>query len=57
MRGLERIFGVSRTTVYDWLDSLIRDLPNMRDTLLTAQVDDVLEFDEASAIPGVENMV
>ena len=47
MRGLERIFGVSRTTVYDWLDSLIRDLPNMRDTLLTAQVDDVLEFDEA----------
>ena len=46
MRGLERIFGVSRATVYNWLAQLIRDLPNMRDTLLSSQADDVLEFDE-----------
>jgi insertion element IS1 protein InsB len=46
MRGLERIFGVSRTTVYSWLAPLIRNLPNIRDTLLPARADDVLEFDE-----------
>ncbi len=46
MRGLERIFGVSRTTIYNWLVPLIQSLPNMRDTLLPAQVDDELEFDE-----------
>jgi insertion element IS1 protein InsB len=46
MRGLERIFKISRGTVYRWLVSLISALPNLRDTLLPGQTEDVLELDE-----------
>ena len=46
LRGLERIFEVSRQTVAKWLRSAVKDLPDLKDTLLPAQPDDVLELDE-----------
>ncbi len=36
MRGLERIFGVSRQTVARWIQEVVRDLPNLQDTLQPA---------------------
>jgi insertion element IS1 protein InsB len=47
LRGLERIFGVSRHTVCQWIRDKVQQLPPLKDTLLPAQPDDVLELDEA----------
>jgi insertion element IS1 protein InsB len=46
LRGLGRIFGVVRQTVLRWLTELVQQLPALKDTLLPAQADDVLELDE-----------
>ena len=46
LRGLERIFGVARQTVLRWLKELVRRMPDLKDTLLPPQADDVLELDE-----------
>ncbi len=46
MRGLERIFDVARQTVARWIQAIVRTLPPLKDTLLPAQPDDVLELDE-----------
>jgi IS1 family transposase/transposase-like protein len=46
LRGLERIFGVARQTVMRWLKETVPALPDLKDTLLPAQPDDVLELDE-----------
>lgn len=46
LRGLERIFQVARQTVAQWIKTLLRQLPKLRDTLLPPQPDDVLELDE-----------
>ena len=46
LRGLERIFGVARQTVLQWLKDWVRRLPDLKDTLLPPQADDVLELDE-----------
>lgn len=46
LRGLERIFGLSRRTIGRWLESWIADLPTVETTLVPAQWDDVLELDE-----------
>jgi transposase-like protein len=46
MRGLERIFGISRQTVADWIRKIVADLPDFKDTLEPVQPEDVLELDE-----------
>jgi IS1 family transposase/transposase-like protein len=46
MRGLERIFYVARQTVARWIQQVVRALPDLKDTLLPAEPDDVLELDE-----------
>lgn len=47
LRGIERIFGVSRHTVARWIESWAGQLPPLEDTLTPARMDDVLELDEA----------
>jgi IS1 family transposase len=42
---LARIFGVARQTVLRWLKELVQRLPDLKDTLLPPQADDVLELD------------
>jgi hypothetical protein len=46
LRGLQRVFGVWRSTVLRWLKQLVEHLPSLLETLLPAQGDDVLEMDE-----------
>ena len=46
LRGLQRVFGVWRTTVLRWLKVWVDHLPSLQETLLPAQVSDVLELDE-----------
>jgi len=46
LRGLQRVFGVWRSTVLRWLRQLLARLPSLTDTLLPPQADDVLEMDE-----------
>ena len=46
MRGLERIFPVVRQDVVRLLWEEARTLPDLKDTLPTAEHDDVLELDE-----------
>ncbi len=52
LRGLERVFGVTRHTVAKWLVAFIRGLPALRSTLQSARSDDVLEVDEAWSFVG-----
>jgi IS1 family transposase len=47
MRGLERIFTVSRQQIAIWIHEHVRSLPPLRATLLPAQPDEELELDEA----------
>jgi IS1 family transposase len=46
LRGIARIFGLSRRTVARWIEQWVARLPPLETTLVTAQVDDVLELDE-----------
>ena len=46
LRGIERIFGVSRQTVARWIRQHVWHLPVVVDTLLDYEVGDVLEMDE-----------
>jgi IS1 family transposase/transposase-like protein len=46
LRGLERIFQVSRQTVARWLRTILRTVPKFQETVCPAQADDVLELDE-----------
>ena len=46
LRGLERIFYVARQTVARWIMEVVHALPDLKDTLLPAEPDDVLELDE-----------
>ena len=46
MRGIERIFGVSRRTLAQWIKKKLRILPSLPSTLQPAQPDDTLEVDE-----------
>ena len=46
MRGVKRIFGVSRYYLAQWLLSLFKKLPPLATTLLKWRPDDVLELDE-----------
>jgi insertion element IS1 protein InsB len=46
MRGIERLFGLSRHTVADWIEDWAVHLPPLEATLVAAQLEDVLELDE-----------
>lgn len=46
LRGLRRIFGVARQTVLRWLKERVQRLPDLKDTLVPPQTNDVLELDE-----------
>ncbi len=46
LRGIERVLGVSRHTVADWIRRWASQLPPLETTLIDVQLDDVLELDE-----------
>jgi IS1 family transposase/transposase-like protein len=46
LRGIERVFGVSRPTVTRWFQGVVNALPPLSETLAEAQPEDVLELDE-----------
>jgi IS1 family transposase/transposase-like protein len=46
LRGIARIFGLSRRTLARWIERWAMSLPPLEETLAAAQVDDVLELDE-----------
>ena len=46
LRGLQRVFGVWRSTVLRWLKAWVENLPSLHETLLPVQATDVLELDE-----------
>ena len=52
LRGVERVFEVTRQTVMTWLRQWVEGLPRLVETLLPAQHDDVLESDEAWSLVG-----
>jgi insertion element IS1 protein InsB len=52
LRGIERIFGLSRRTVSRWLVHWIRQVPAVAATLLPAEAEDVLELDELRSFVG-----
>lgn len=46
LRGIERLFDISRRTVAAWIVRWADQLPPLESTLMKAQLDDVLELDE-----------
>ena len=52
LRGVERVFAVARQTVMKWLQDWVNALPQLLETLLPVQPDDVLEVDEAWSFVG-----
>lgn len=52
LRGLARVFGISRTTITHWLTQTLAQLPALAETLLEGHVDDVLELDELWSFVG-----
>jgi insertion element IS1 protein InsB len=46
LRGIERLFGLSRRPVAAWMKPWAEHLPPLETTLAEAQVDEVLEMDE-----------
>jgi insertion element IS1 protein InsB len=52
LRGVQRVFQVCRQTVIRWLEHLLTILPSLRETLLPARANDVLEVDEAWSFVG-----
>jgi len=46
LRGIERVFHISRQTVAQWIRQHSLHLPLLLDSLVPAQADDVLELDE-----------
>lgn len=52
LRGVERVFAVTRQTVMKWVQEWVEVLPRLVETLLPAQPDDVLEVDEAWSFVG-----
>ena len=57
LRGIERIFGISRRTVSRWLERWIEALPPLADSLVEARSDDVLELDELWSFVGSKGQV
>jgi IS1 family transposase/transposase-like protein len=46
LRGIERLFSISRRTVSHWIEQWTEQLPPLETTLAGARLDDVLELDE-----------
>jgi IS1 family transposase/transposase-like protein len=46
-RGIERLWGISRHTLATWMESWVEQLPPLEATLVEAQLEDILELDEA----------
>lgn len=46
MRGIARLFSISRCTFSAWIKEYVRSLPDLADTLLPVQPGDILEYDE-----------
>jgi IS1 family transposase/transposase-like protein len=46
LRGMQRVFGVARQTVAEWIKTSAQKLPEIEDILLAATPNDVLELDE-----------
>jgi insertion element IS1 protein InsB len=46
LRGRQRVFGVARQTVAEWVKTHAHKLPEIEDILLAATPNDVLELDE-----------
>ncbi len=46
LRGIERVFGIARRTVGEWIKQWAKQLPPLETTLDDARLDDVLELDE-----------
>jgi insertion element IS1 protein InsB len=57
LRALTRIFGVSRTTVSQWLKGEAEALSSLEETLYPARADDVLELDELWSFVGSKRQV
>ena len=53
VRGLERTFGVARQTVSSWLKKVQR-LPDLNESVLPAEEDDVLELDQLWSFVGAK---
>ena len=52
LRGIERIFGLSRRTVRRWLGQWITQVPSVASSLRPAEAEDVLEMDELWSFVG-----
>lgn len=52
LRGLARVFQISRTTITRWLVQTLEQMPAFTETLLEGQVNDVLELDELWSFVG-----
>jgi transposase-like protein len=46
LRGVQRLFSIARQTVAQWVKIHAQKLPDIKDSLLAAASDDVLELDE-----------
>lgn len=46
LRGVERLWGISRRTIAAWIAGWAQQLPPLEATLVEARLDDVLELDE-----------
>jgi len=46
LRGIERLFGLSRRTIAGWIEHWVEHLPPLETTLVAAQAEDVLELDD-----------
>ena len=47
MRGIARVFSISRTKLSQWIREHVQELPDLKETLLPFHAEDVLELDEA----------
>ena len=52
LRGLGRIFAMSRHTISQWLRTWLRQVPAIAESLLPVQLGDVLELDELWSYVG-----
>jgi insertion element IS1 protein InsB len=50
LRGVERLFDITRQTVVRWISTPLQKLPEGAETLLPASPDDILELDEVGSL-------
>ncbi len=52
LRGIERVFRISRRTVSRWLETWMERLPPLKHSLVEGHADDILELDELWSFVG-----